>query len=97
MDTPRSVIPGDCHNVVSSEDEEDGYESDGGKLFVQVHIFISCPKLSYVLILLLRPPKLDMLYTIAYSACIVSIYFGVLAITAVRRTICSHHDTQKPT
>jgi hypothetical protein len=64
---------------------------------VQVHIFISCSKLSYVLIVLFRPPKLVMLYTVAYSADVVSIYFGVSAITAVRSTICSHHDIQKPT
>jgi hypothetical protein len=49
----------DCHNVVGSEDDEHGYESDGGKLFVQVHIFISCSKLSAVLIVLLKPPELD--------------------------------------
>lgn len=50
----------DCHNVLSSEDDKHGYESDGGKLFVQVHIFISCSKFSHVLIVLLRPSELDM-------------------------------------
>lgn len=55
---PRGLAR-DCHNVVSSEDDKHGYESDGGKLFVQVHIFILCSKLSRVLIVLLRPPKLD--------------------------------------
>jgi hypothetical protein len=50
---------GDWHNVVSSEDVAHGYESDGGKLFVQVHMFTSCSKLSCVLIVLLRPPELD--------------------------------------
>jgi hypothetical protein len=49
----------DCHNVLSSEDGEHGYESDGDKLFVHVHIFISCSKLSCILIVLLRPPELD--------------------------------------
>jgi hypothetical protein len=49
----------DCHHVVSSEDDERGYESDAGKLFVRVHIFVSCFKLSHVLIVLLRPPELD--------------------------------------
>ena len=47
--------------MVSSEDDKHGYESDGGKLFVQVHIFILCSKLSPVLIVLSRLPKLDIL------------------------------------
>jgi len=49
----------DCHNVVSSEDYEYGNKFDGDKLFVQVHTFISCSKLSRVLIVLLGPPELD--------------------------------------
>jgi len=49
----------DCHNVLSSEDYEYGNEFDGGKLFVQVHTFISCSKLSCVLIVLLRSPEQD--------------------------------------
>jgi hypothetical protein len=49
----------DSHHVVSSEDDECGNESDGGKLFVHVHIFVSCFKLSRVLIVLLRTPELD--------------------------------------
>jgi len=57
----------DCHNVVSSEGDEHGYEYDGGKLFVQIHIFMSWSKLSCVLIVLLRPPELG----IVVHCCIV--------------------------
>jgi hypothetical protein len=73
--------------VVSIEDNEYGDESDGGKLFVQVHTFISCSKLSRVLIVLLRPPELDIVVH-----CCVQFLYCIDTFWCVSNNSCQKHS-----